>query len=210
MTRLHIAPTRSNLIQTRQTLTLTREGHQILDKKREVLTTELIRIAHDAAELQAQVWQRFAEAYAALERARLIMGREHLEWAALAVKESVEVEIRPRSVMGVVIPEVSAQRKPPAVPYGLGDTSISLDEALTVFRNVLVEVPQLSETMTTVWRLARELQKTQRRVNALHHIFIPQYEQTVEFIENSLEEREREETFRLKRLKSHSRTPVPR
>lgn len=202
MAHLNIAPTRSNLIQTRHTLALAREGHQILDKKREVLTTELIRIAHDAAELQSHVWQHFAEAYAALERARLIMGREHLEWAALAVKESVEVEIRPRSVMGVVIPNVTAQRKTPETPYGLGDTSVSLDEAVATFRTVLAEIPELSETLTTVWRLARELRKTQRRVNALYHIFIPQYEETVSFIENNLEEREREETFRLKRLKS--------
>jgi hypothetical protein len=108
----------------------------------------------------------------------------------------------------VVIPSVRAHGAPPEMPYGLGDTSVALDEAVACFRRVLAEIPVLSETMTTVWRLARELQKTQRRVNALQYIFIPQYEETVAFIESALEEREREETFRLKRIKSRVAQPT--
>ncbi|MBN1874374.1 MAG: V-type ATP synthase subunit D [Anaerolineae bacterium] len=202
MARLHIAPTRSNLIRTRQMRNLAREGFEILDKKREVLTTELMHIVHEALTLQAQMWARLDDAYRALEMARLSMGREHLEWTSLSVNASVEVEVTPRSVMGVVIPSVEAHGAPPEMPYGLGDTTVALDEAVVNFRRVVEEIPQFAETLTTVWRLARELQKTQRRVNALQHVFIPQYEETVTFIENALEEREREEVFRLKRIKS--------
>jgi len=208
MARLRVAPTHSNLIRVREALELAREGYEILDKKREVLTTELMHVAHDAAVLQERVWGLLAEAYRALEMARLSMGRERLEWAALSVNETVEVEVKPHSVMGVVIPTVRARGAPPEMPYGLGDTTVSLDEAVARFRRVLAEVPVLSETMTSVWRLARELQKTQRRVNALQYIFIPQYEETVAFIESALEEREREETFRLKRIKSRVAQPV--
>ena len=201
-----IAPTRSNLLRTRQALKLAREGHEILDKKREVLTAELTHRAHDAATQQAQVWQKLDDAYRALTEARLSMGREHLEWTALAVNKSIEVEIKLRSIMGVVIPTVEAHGEPPEMPYGLGDTTVALDEAVARFRQVLDEIPMLSEMMTSVWRLARELQKTQRRVNALQYIFIPEYEEIVTFIESALEEREREEIFRLKRLKSKSTT----
>jgi V/A-type H+-transporting ATPase subunit D len=208
MARLHIAPTRSNLLHIRQSLELAREGYEILDKKREVLTTELIHVAHDAAILQEEVWAQLTEAYQALKTARLSMGREHLEWAALSVNETIEVKIRPHSVMGVVLPTIEAHGKPPETPYGLGDTTVALDEAVARFHEVLEEIPVLSETMTTVWRLAQELQKTQRRVNALQYIFIPQYEETVAFIENTLEEREREETFRLKRIKSRASRPM--
>ncbi len=197
-----IAPTRSNLLRMRQALKLAREGYEILDKKREVLTTELIHQAHNAATQQTQVWQKLADAYRALEEARLSMGREHLEWTALAVNKSVEVEIKLRSIMGVVIPTVEAHGEPPEMPYGLGDTTVALDEAVARFRSVLDEIPMLSEMMVSVWRLARELQKTQRRVNALQYIFIPEYKEIVKFIESALEEREREEVFRLKRLKS--------
>ncbi len=201
-----IAPTRSNLLRTRQALKLAREGHEILDKKREVLTTELISHAHEAVMQQRQVWQKLADAYRALVEARLSMGRERLEWTALAVNKTVEVEIKLHSIMGVVIPAVEAHGEPPEMPYGLGDTTVALDEAVTRFREVLAEIPRLSEMLTTVWRLARELQKTQRRVNALQYIFIPQYEATIKYIESALEEREREETFRLKRLKSKETT----
>ena len=200
-----IAPTRSNLFRIRQALKLAREGHEILDKKREVLMSELIQHAHDATTQQAQVWQKLDDAYRALTEARLSMGQERLEWTALAVNKSVEVEIRLRSIMGVVIPSVGALANP-GHPYGLGDTTVALDEAATRFREVLAEIPRLSEMLTTTWRLTRELQKTQRRVNALQYIFIPEYEATVAFIESALEEREREETFRLKRLKSKSTT----
>ncbi len=201
-----IAPTRSNLFRTRQALKLAQEGYEILDKKREVLTTELIRHAHDAAAQQTRVWQKLDQAYRALVEARLSMGQERLEWTALAVNKTVEVEIKLRSIMGVVIPTIEAHGAPPEMPYGLGDTTVAVDEATVRFREVLDEIPMLSEMMTSVWRLARELQKTQRRVNALQYIFIPQYEATIKYIENALEEREREETFRLKRLKSKGTT----
>lgn len=201
-----IAPTRSNLLRTRQALKLAREGHEILDKKREVLTAELIHRAHNAANQQTKIRQKLDDAYRALIEARLSMGQEHLEWTALAVNKSVEVEIKLRSIMGVVIPTVEAYGEPPEMPYGLGDTTVALDEAVARFRQVLSEIPMLSEITTSVWRLARELQKTQRRVNALQYIFIPEYEATVKFIESALEEREREEIFRLKRLKSKHTT----
>jgi V/A-type H+-transporting ATPase subunit D len=192
----------------REALEISREGHEILDRKREVLTTELMHIAHEAAQLQQRVWELLAEAYRALEMARLSMGRERLEWAALSVNRTIEVDIRPESVMGVVIPAVSAYGAPPEMPYGLGNTTVSLDETAARFRRVLAEIPVLSETMTTVWRLALELQKTQRRVNALQYIFIPQYEETIAYIESAIEEREREETFRLKRLKAKVTGPA--
>jgi len=198
----NIAPTRSNLLRTRESLELAREGHDILDKKREVLTNELIHVAHDAAQLQKEVWAQLEEAYQALQVARVSTGREHLEWAALSAEENIEVEVIPHSVMGVVIPSIKTIKRPTGMAYSLGDTTVPLDEAAARFQEVLDQIPELTEIMTTVWRLARELQKTQRRVNALEHVFIPQYEQTVKFIEEALEEREREETFRMKRIKS--------
>lgn len=206
MSQKQVAPTRSNLMGTRETLARAREGHEILDRKREVLTTELVHIAHDSVALQSTVQRLLEEAYAALELARLEMGREHLEWAALSVNSTIEVDIRPSSVMGVVIPRVSSAGAPPENPYGLGNTTVALDEAAASFRIVLDKIPELAETLTTVWRLARELQKTQRRVNALEHVFIPEYESTVKFIENALEERERDDLFRMKRIKAEHST----
>ena len=202
MTRINVPPTRSSLLRMKQELQFAREGYEILDKKREVLTLELIRLAHDAETFQEQMRRQLDVAYRTLEQARLIMGQEHMEWAALAVNKTVDVQLRFRRVMGVALPVIEARGKPPELPYSLGDTTAALDEASDVFREVLESVPRLSELVTSVWRLAGELRKTQRRVNALEHISIPDYTETIAFIENALEEREREETFRLKRLKS--------
>ena len=207
MARLDIPPTQSNLLQIKQDLEFAQEGYEILDRKREVLTTELIRLAHDAGAFQQEMEELLASAYRALEDARMTMGQEHVEWAALAVKRTVEVDVRYHSVMGVPLPTVETHDSLPEMPYSLGDTLATLDGAGEAFREVAKQLPAFAESMTSVWRLARELRKTQRRVNALQHIFIPDYEDTVAFIEGALEEREREEAFRVKQLKAKTDDP---
>ncbi len=202
MPRINVAPTRSNLIRIKKELQFAKEGYEILDRKREVLTTELVRVAHEAEVLQQEVWKLLGPAYSALQKARLTLGSDSLEWAALAANKTVDVHLKVRGIMGVAIPVIEATGEPPRMLYSPGGTNASLDEASATFREVLIRIPQLSMLVTTVWRLAGELRKTQRRVNALQHIFIPNYEATVEFIVSSLEEREREEIFRLKWLKT--------
>lgn len=202
MPQINIAPTRTNLIRLKKELRFAKEGYEILDRKREALTGELVRVAKEADTLQKEVWRLIETAYNAMEKARLVMGSDHVEWAALAVNKTVEVQLRLRGVMGVALPQIEAVGEPPKLPYSPGDTSAVLDEASDAFREVLLRIPQLSMLTAAVWRLANELRKTQRRVNALQHIFIPQYRHQIEFIVSSLEEREREETFRLKWLKT--------
>ena len=201
MPQISVPPTRTNLIRLKKELRFAREGYEILDRKREALTNELVRVAKEADTLQKEVWALLETAYGAMQKARLVMGSDHVEWAALAVNKTVDVHLRLRGIMGVAIPQIEARGEPPKLLYSPGDTAAVLDEASAAFREVLLRVPQLSMLTAAVWRLANELKKTQRRVNALQHIFIPQYETTIAFIVSSLEEREREETFRLKLLK---------
>lgn len=203
MARLNIAPTRSNLLQLKNRLEFAREGFSILDKKREVLTNALLSRVAEAEELQNRVWALYADAYQALERARLSMGQERVEWAALAVTKTIEVNILNHGMMGVPLPKIDTIGELPDISYSLGDTSVALDETTDSFSKVLLETPRLAEMVTTVWRLARELKKTQRRVHALEKVFIPQYEETIRYIENTLEEQDREEIFRMKWLKSN-------
>jgi V/A-type H+/Na+-transporting ATPase subunit D len=202
MPPINIAPTRSNLIRVKKELQFAREGYEILDRKREVLTTELVRVAHEAEVNQQEIWKLLTSAYRALEKAQLTLGSDHVEWAALAANKTVDVHLKFRGIMGVAIPVIGASGEPHEMPYSLGDTNAALDEASATFREVLMRIPEMSMLVTTVWRLAGELRKTQRRVNALQYIFIPNYEATVAFIVSSLEEREREEIFRLKWLKT--------
>ncbi len=202
MPQVSIAPTRTNLIRLKKELRFAKEGYEILDRKREALTGELVRVAKEADTLQKEVWALLQTAYDAMEKARLVMGSDHVEWASLAVNKTVDVRVRLRGIMGVAIPQIEARGEPPKLLYSPGDTAAVLDEASASFREVLLKIPQLSMLTAAVWRLANELKKTQRRVNALQHIFIPNYQHQIDFIVSSLEEREREETFRLKWLKT--------
>jgi V/A-type H+/Na+-transporting ATPase subunit D len=204
MSRINIAPTRSNLLRLKQDLRFAREGYEILNRKREVLTSELMQVAHDAEIVQQGVDKLLAKAYQALDISQMTAGQERVEWAALAANKTMEVQLKYRGIMGVAIPLIEARGAPPDIPYSLSDTNVALDETYAAFREALAHIPELSRLTATVWRLAGELRKTQRRVNALQHVFIPDYEETILFIEGSLEERDREDTFRLKLLKKHA------
>ena len=98
MPRNNIPPTRTNLLQMRQELQFAQEGYEILDQKREVLAKELVRLANDAETLQEQMEPLITAAYRALKQAKLMMGQEHVEWAALAVNKTVDVQLKFRGV----------------------------------------------------------------------------------------------------------------
>ena len=112
MAKINIAPTRSNLIRIKKDLRFAREGYEILDRKREVLTTELVRVAKEADTLQKEVWKLLETAYGAMEKARLVMGSDHVEWAALAANKTVDVHLKLRGIMGVAIPMIESVGEP--------------------------------------------------------------------------------------------------
>jgi V/A-type H+-transporting ATPase subunit D len=112
MPAISVAPTRTNLIRVRKDLKFAREGYEILDRKREVLTTELVRVAHEAEAVQTEVHGLLAKAYSALKKARLTLGRDRVEWAALAASKTVEVNLKFRGTMGVAIPVITAVGSP--------------------------------------------------------------------------------------------------
>jgi V/A-type H+-transporting ATPase subunit D len=201
MSIIDIAPTRSNLFQLKSSLAFAREGYSILDKKREVLTIELMSLVEQAEAEREKVLGLMEEAYRKLELAQLTMGEEKVEWAALSVNKTMEVTVLSHGMMGVPLPNIEGHGSPPELSYSLSDTTVPLDETTLAFRAVLEEIPNLTSLEISVRRLAREVRKTQRRVNALERIFIPNYEETIRYIVDSLEEQDREETFRMQWLK---------
>jgi V/A-type H+-transporting ATPase subunit D len=202
MPRLKMASTRSNLITVKQQLILAREGYRLLDRKREVLILEILQIMNQAEEVQRQVEAQFQQAYSVLQEARAAMGTERVMRFALSRTCDIDVHITPRSIMGVVVPDVLVKTPETQLPYGFGDTSVVLDRAQREWASVLALMGPLADRVTTVWRLTLELKRTQRRVNALESVFIPAYEETVRYIEETLEEKDREDLFRLKRAKA--------
>jgi len=202
MPLLDVPPTKSNLLELKDQLAMARTGYELLEEKREVLVSELLDIIDDAEYLRQEVDKRLATAFQALLEAIIELGQEQVERAALACGAEAQIKVHERSIMGVLVPLMERKLRELELQYGLLGTSFKLDEALRRFYGVLDTILRLAETETTAWRLAEELRKTQRRVNALENIFIPQYEETIRHIEAKLEEIERETVFQMKRLKA--------
>ncbi len=196
-----ISPTKSKLLETKRSLVLAKEGHTLLNRKRNVLIREIMHLIDDARDVQENIKVVFAEAYDGLQRANLSIGIEYVQETGLSVKEVDDLSIRLRSVMGVEVPEIGKMSEDIRPSYGFVRTNANLDKAYKAFKRALSLIARLSEIETTVYRLAIEIKKTQRRVNALENVLIPEYEETVKFIESYIEETERDDFFRMKRLK---------
>jgi V/A-type H+-transporting ATPase subunit D len=203
MPKLDVAPTRSNLLKSRESLQMAKEGYDLLEQKREVLLMELMQIVHDLRDLEEQVAEKSSAAFGSLESALLSMGDESVRWAALSVTGARDISLLHRSVMGVPVVTVQGiQSSTAQLQAGPEGTEPALDETRQRFDELISVIHEWSEVEISVWRLAAEIRKTQRRVNALENIFIPQYEGTVKAIEDVLEENDREEFIRKKKVKS--------
>lgn len=200
--------TRTSLLMLRRQLDDARQGHLLLERKREVLLRELWGLLREVRHHERDVRGRFAAAYAALREARLDMGGERLRWAALAPAARTRYRVDARSVMGVALPRVQLRIEPLALPYSPWGTSASFDEARERWLEVGQNLGSWIETIGAVWRVAAELERTQRRANALEHILIPQLERAIGRIEGVLEEQEREAFDLAKRVKRRKEEDV--
>jgi V/A-type H+-transporting ATPase subunit D len=201
MARYEVAPTRTNLLNLKRDLTFALEGYELLEQKREILVVELRGLTARAVEAQRKVDEELAKAFAALKEAQLASGDSGISFSARAVNVTTDIGLRERRIIGVGIPTVSVVVKDNAPYYGPQATSVWTDEAVVRFKNAITAIGRLAESRISLVRLAREIQKTIRRVNALEKIFIPDYEETVKYVEDSLEEADREAFFILKLIK---------
>lgn len=198
---LDVAPTRGNLLELQDQLERIREGHDLLDRKREVLTRELLDMIADAEAIHEEARERFRAAYKAMREARMHMGIDRIRWINLTPAAETSVQVSLHSIMGVTAPLVEAEVRALPLPYSPGDTSVTLDKARERWLDVARLMGKLAEVQVTVWRLAMELRRTQRRVHALEQIVIPRYKATVDFISASLEEEDREDILHAKMVK---------
>jgi len=194
-------PTRGNLVRLARSLELARKGHDLLEQKRQVLMMELTATIAKARDLQKEVAAVFEEAYAALQRANVSLGIESVEEIAHAIPEEKNFTIRLHSVMGVEIPEVDPIEPKRGPAFSFWDTSGSMDVAALAFRKVLAALARLAEVENAVYRLAVQIRRTHRRVNALEKVVIPTTLSTLASIASVLEEGEREDFVRMKTAK---------
>lgn len=193
-------PTKGNLMATKKSLALARMGFELLDRKRNILVREMMTLIDRATELQDKIDSTYSNAYLALQRANITLG--FCDNISKTVPEETSLRLSYRSVMGVEIPIVTIDNEDePQLYYGLSSTNIALDEAYFSFRAVKKLTTELAEVENSVYRLADSIKKTQKRANALKNIMIPRFEETVKFITEALEEKDREEFSRLKVIK---------
>lgn len=194
-------PTKGNLIQSKSTLKLAKQGYELLDKKRNILIREMMSLIEKAEEIQSNIDETFKIAYKALQTANIKMGISEVEQIGYAINEDTDIELKKRSVMGVEIPIIDYKKKNVTPNFGFSRTNIALDEAYQKFNKVKQLSVELAEIENTVYKLAENVKRTQKRANALKNILIPKYEKVSKFIQDYLEEKEREEFTRLKLIK---------
>jgi V/A-type H+-transporting ATPase subunit D len=201
MAKLNVAPTKSVYLNLRRQLAFAEEGYDLLDQKRQILIFELMSRLGRARDAERRVAEGMAKAYAALREALLQMGSDSLDRANLAVQYDHKVDLAEQPLMGIRVPKVTVAAAPMAPQFSFAGTSAFADRAMKQFVEVLKLLGELAELENAVLRLAQELRKTQRRVNALSKIFIPNYTETLTYITSSLEERERESFVIMKMIK---------
>jgi len=196
-------PTKGNLINLKEQYSLAKEGYELLQRKRNILLHELINLIERASIIQQQILLIFSQAYDALQNAALDIGMEFIDEISHSVTIENSIDIRFRSVMGIEVPEVYAmvKNKEVQMPYGIYRTNSSLDRAYIGFTKALELATNAAMIENAVYRLAYEAKRTQKRVSSLENIVIPSLEEGIKDIQTALEEIEREEFFKLKKMK---------
>ncbi len=195
-----ILPTKITLIRLRRNLAFAKRVRKILEDKREVILHELDKLIEEISEESKKVWQVLFEAYDSLYNAYMSMGTLNMKAIALTSSATLGLEIKEENLMGVKIPRLIAKGSG-SIEYGFVESSSTLDKAVKRFQHLMPLLISLAEKENAIYKLAEELKKTQRQVNALKYVIIPNYEKSIYNIINALEEREREEFVRLKKIK---------
>ena len=200
-----INPTRMELLNLKKRTKLAEKGHTLLKEKRSALIKEFFDILDRVKGVREEANIKLEESMKALTEAQVVMGDLAVKKASLAVKESIGVDVDSRSVMGVTVPVLDIKMEEKSLidrGYGFNDTSIQLDEAAKKFEESIKLVIELAEFEKTIYLLAEEIESTKRRVNALEHIMIPKFNNTIKYIDMRLQDLERENFVRLKMIQA--------
>jgi V/A-type H+-transporting ATPase subunit D len=202
MARQGIPPTKSSLLSIKEQLSIATEGLELLEQKREILVMELMRMVEEVKLLERDMEKRIGSAYGSLKEMLIRIGRESARDVSAGIRFDYNAREKESRIMGISLPTMEVEMPKMDLGYSYMGTYGSCDRTTIEFFELLKLVVRMAEIRTIVWRLAREVRKTQRRVNALEKIVIPDAVETKRYIESVLEEREREVIFVQKTLKA--------
>jgi V/A-type H+-transporting ATPase subunit D len=202
-----IKPTRSELINLKRRIQLSERGYKILKMKRDGLILEFFKVLATAKDSRGELLDKYQVAVQMMALANTLEGAIGVKSAAFSVKEVPEITLKSKNIMGVIVPQIEASKVRKSLAdrgYGVLGTSTVIDETASAFEELVESIIESAEIETTMKRLLDEIEKTKRRVNALEFKVIPELTAARDFIKMRLDEMEREELFRMKRIKARS------
>ncbi|ERG95330.1 V-type ATP synthase subunit D [Haloquadratum walsbyi] len=200
-----VKPTRKNLMAIDDRIQLSERGHDTLEQKRDGLIMEFMDILDQAQDVRADLNTNYETAQQKLNMARAMEGDVAVRGAAAALEDYPEITTRSKNIMGVVVPQIESSRVKKSLDqrgYGLLGSSARIDEAADAYEELIETIILAAEVETAMKKMLEEIETTKRRVNALEFKLLPDLYENKEYIEQKLEEQEREEIFRLKKIKN--------
>ena len=199
-----VNPTRMELLEIRKKLILAEKGHKLLEEKRDALVERFFDVVEKRNQLKNEMDNEFKDAFLSLIQSQMILGENKVEDASYLTQDIGEIYFEHENIMGVKIPKVNSEEiKPSTKPiYGFFETCAKLDDTHGKFSKLVTKLLELADIESDIKSLSVEIEKTKRRVNVLENTLIPKLIATIKYIEMQLEEREREDFFRRKRIKA--------
>jgi V/A-type H+-transporting ATPase subunit D len=200
-----VKPTRKNLMAIEERIELSDRGHDTLEKKRDGLIMEFMDILDQARDVRSDLEASYDSAQRRIDMARAMDGDVAVRGAAAALKDHPELTTQSKNIMGVVVPQIESSKVQKDLNergYGVLGTSARIDEAAEAYEELLENIILAAEVETAMKKLLEEIETTKRRVNALEFKLLPELRENKEYIEQKLEEQEREEIFRMKKIKA--------
>ncbi|HOT03921.1 MAG TPA: V-type ATP synthase subunit D [Methanolinea sp.] len=202
-----IKPTRSELINLKKRIALSERGYKILKMKRDGLILEFFKVLEQAKDTRGDLNERYESAQAMMAVANTVEGAIGVKAAAFSVQQEPDIKVASKNIMGVVVPEIESSKVRKGLNergYGVLGTTSVIDETALSFEELVEAIIRSAEIETTMKKLLDEIESTKRRVNALEFKVIPELTEARDFIKMRLDEMEREELFRLKKIKARN------
>jgi len=200
-----VKPTRMELLSLRRRVLLAEKGYKLLKEKRDALIAEFLIIIKEVRKCRKKMEGELASSFKALIAARALLGSKTVKQISSITEQDLSLDLKTRNIMGVKVPVMRVPETTRNIVergYGFFDTSAQLDEAAYNFERSLQSIVALAEIEETVKRLAMEVEKTKRRVNALEYIVIPRLKATAKYIQMNMDEMARDSFLRLKKIKA--------
>jgi len=201
----NVKPTRMELLRLKRRVKLADKGHRLLKEKRDALISELMVVIKKYRDAREKVEEHLKSAFENLLMAEVLLGVRDIEQISGITSRDMQLNFMTKNVMGVSVPIMEVDhlvRRINERGYGFLSTNAKLDDATKSFEESLALIVKLAEVEESVRRIAQEVEKTKRRVNALEYIVIPRLKATIKHIEMRMEEIERESFLRLKKIKA--------